>query len=139
MAMNMDTEADYVLEAYWWSYKLVNNVSKRYIKLVDTVLGMSYCVSRVTDYITNQKRINTMTDYNGWTNQETWIINLWMGDYFQDVANEGQHLMADYIEETVWDMLDDSNVPPMFKDMIDLGAVNWAELADHYVTAEEVA
>jgi hypothetical protein len=59
-----------------------------------------------------------------------------MGDYFQDVANEGQHLMADYIEETVWDMLDDSNVPPMFKDMIDLGVVNWRELADHYVTAE---
>ena len=55
MAMNMDTEADYVLEAYWWSYKLVNNVSKRYIKLVDTVLGMSYCVSRDTDYTTNQR------------------------------------------------------------------------------------
>ena len=34
MAMNMDTEADYVLEAYWWSYKLVNNVSKRHKKFV---------------------------------------------------------------------------------------------------------
>jgi hypothetical protein len=80
-----------------------------------------------------------MTDYNGWTNRETWIINLYLGDYFQDVANDGQHLMADYIEETVWDMLDDADIPAMFKDMIDLGAVNWQELADHYVTAEEVA
>ena len=34
MAIKMDTEADYVLEAYWWSYKLVNNVSKRHKKFV---------------------------------------------------------------------------------------------------------
>jgi len=32
--MNIDTDADYVLEAYWWSYKLVNNVSKRRKKFV---------------------------------------------------------------------------------------------------------
>ncbi len=81
----------------------------------------------------------TKTDYNGWTNRETWVINLWLGDYFQDVANEGQQLMADYIEETVWDMLEEANVPAMFKDMIDLNAVNWRELEQHYVTDEEVA
>ena len=32
--MNIDTEADYVLEAYWWSHKLVNNVSRRNKKFV---------------------------------------------------------------------------------------------------------
>ena len=81
----------------------------------------------------------TKTDYNGWTNRETWVINLWLGEYFQDVANDGQSLMADYIEETVWDMLEEAEVPPMFKDLIDLGVVNWQELAAHYVTDEEVA
>ena len=81
----------------------------------------------------------TKTDYNGWTNRETWVINLWMGDYFQEVANDGEHLLADYIEETVWDMLEEAEVPPMFKDLIDLGVVNWQELAEHYVTDEEVA
>jgi hypothetical protein len=81
--------------------------------------------------------------YNGWTNRETWVINLWMGDYFQEVSDEGQHLMAEYIEETIWDMLNEADIPPMFADMIDLCAVNWQELADHYTTEtkfqEEVA
>lgn len=81
----------------------------------------------------------TKTDYNGWTNRETWVINLWMGDYFQEVANDGEHLLADYIEETIWGMLEESEVPPMFQDLIDLGIVNWQELADHYVTDAEVA
>lgn len=27
--MNIDTDADYVLEAYWWDHKLVDNVVKR--------------------------------------------------------------------------------------------------------------
>ena len=80
-----------------------------------------------------------MSDYNGYTNRETWLVNLHYGEHFQDVANDGQHLMADYIEETVWDMLEEANVPDMFKDMIDLSAVDWRELEQHYVTDEEVA
>jgi hypothetical protein len=84
----------------------------------------------------NRNDTMTKTDYNGWTNRETWVINLWLGEYFQDVANDGQSLMADYIEETVWDMLEEAEVPPMFKDLIDLGSVNWQELAEHYVTED---
>ena len=97
--------------------------------------------SAIVSTSTNNTREHKMTktDYNGWTNRETWVINLWLGDYFQDVVEEGQQLMADYIEETVWDMLEEANVPDMFKDMIDLNAVNWRELEQHYVTDEEVA
>ena len=76
----------------------------------------------------------TMSDYNGYTNRETWLVNLYLGEYFQDVANDGQHLMADYIESTVWDMFEEANIPDMFKDMIDLGSVNWRELAELYVS-----
>jgi hypothetical protein len=75
-----------------------------------------------------------MSDYNGYTNRATWLVNLYLGEYFQEVANDGEHLMADYIESTVWDMLEEANIPDIFKDMIDLGAVNWRELAELYVS-----
>ena len=34
MAIKMDTEADYVLEAYWLSHKAVDNVVKKHKKFV---------------------------------------------------------------------------------------------------------
>jgi len=78
-------------------------------------------------------------DYNGWANRETWLVNVWLGDYFSEVALDGQHRMADYIESTVYDMLDDADMPDMFKDFIDLGCVDYRALADHYTTADAVA
>lgn len=80
-----------------------------------------------------------MSDYNGWTNRETWLVNLHLGDYFQAVAEDGEQVMADYIEQTVWDLFDEANIPPFFADMIDLGIVNWQELAEHYITEEQAA
>ena len=77
-----------------------------------------------------------MSNYNGFTNRETWLVNLHFGDYFQEVANEGQQMMADYIESTVWDMLEEANIPDFFKDMIDLGEVDYRELAELYVSSE---
>jgi hypothetical protein len=80
-----------------------------------------------------------MNKYNGWTNRETWLVNLHFGDYFQEVAEDGQQLMANYIQETIWDMFEEANIPPFFADMIDLGIVNWKELEEHYVTEEQAA
>ena len=42
--MNIDTDADYVLEAYWWSHKLVNNVVKKNKKFVLA------CITAYRDY-----------------------------------------------------------------------------------------
>jgi hypothetical protein len=75
-----------------------------------------------------------MSDYNGWTNRETWLISLYLGDYFQEVAEEGEQVIADYIEKTVSDLLNEANIPALFQDMIDIAAVNWQELAEHYTT-----
>ena len=44
MAIKMDTEADYVLEAYWWSHKVVDNVVKKHKKFVLA------CVTAYRDY-----------------------------------------------------------------------------------------
>ena len=73
-----------------------------------------------------------MTTYNGWTNRETWVINVHFGEYFQEIANDGQQLLADYMEATLWEMLEEAQIPPVFLDLIDLGVVNWQELAGAY-------
>jgi len=31
----------------------------------------------------------TMSEYNGWPNYETWLMNLWYGDYFYSYVSEG--------------------------------------------------
>ena len=30
-----------------------------------------------------------MAEYNGWPNYETWLMNLWYGDYFYSYVSEG--------------------------------------------------
>jgi hypothetical protein len=42
--MNIDTDADYVLEAYWWSHRTVDNVVERHKKHVLA------CVTAYRDY-----------------------------------------------------------------------------------------
>ena len=42
--MKIDTDADYVLEAYWWSHKVVDNVVKRHKKFVLA------CITAYRDY-----------------------------------------------------------------------------------------
>jgi hypothetical protein len=76
--------------------------------------------------------------YRGWSNRETWVINSWMGNYFQQIANEGQQNMAFFIEQSIWGMFVDAEVPPMFADMIDMDSINWRELAAHYMTEAEL-
>ena len=46
-------------------------------------------------------------EYNGWTNYETWLVNMWYGDYLQDIVNEGETLDADQIEAIVVSMMSD--------------------------------
>ena len=76
----------------------------------------------------------TDTTYNGWTNRETWVINLYMGDSLAEVFEERNiNTLADCIEEYVWDMFTDADIPAMFADMVDLGVVNWREIATHVV------
>lgn len=79
-----------------------------------------------------------MATYNGWANRETWLVNCWLGDYFYDLAYEDKHsditTLADIIEDHVWTLLDESiESGSMWRDFIDLGCVDWYELAERYV------
>lgn len=70
-----------------------------------------------------------MTDrtYNGWTNRETWLVNVWGNpESKQDV----QDLRA--MLEEQYDGLPDG----ILKDMVDLQAINWDELESHFEEEE---
>ena len=78
-----------------------------------------------------------MSDYNGWTNRETWLINLWLGD---DISEFGFNDMSpNYIENFVHELYKEftakvkhENHLTMFLDFINLSDINYQELSDHY-------
>ena len=78
-----------------------------------------------------------MSDYNGWTNRETWLINLWLGD---DISEFGFNDMSpDYLETFVQELYNEfrskikyENHLTMFLDFINLSDINYQELSDHY-------
>ena len=66
--------------------------------------------------------------YNGWTNRETWLVNIW----FNPESREDVQYAREVLEEQ-YDNLPDG----VLKDMVDLSAVNWDELEDHFDEEEE--
>ena len=46
--------------------------------------------------------------YNGWTNKETWLVNLWIGDSLTMDQEAGHDITAAYIEQIVEDLIEDS-------------------------------
>jgi len=74
--------------------------------------------------------------YNGWTNRETWLINLHWGEVIEEVFEEiDLQTLADCIEDFVWERLDEElTTNSIFRDFIDLAVVNWRELAEHYIS-----
>jgi hypothetical protein len=73
---------------------------------------------------------------NGWKNRETWLVNLWFGDSFAMMQDDGDDVTADYIENLVSDYIDHNLDPKkchgFIMDMMDLSAIDYEELAAHY-------
>lgn len=61
--------------------------------------------------------------YNGWTNRETWLVNVWGNPE----SREDVDRLKEDIEEQ-YDALGNG----ILADMIDLGAINWDELRDAF-------
>ena len=71
-----------------------------------------------------------MIDYNGWTNRNTWLINLWFGDIIRDALEEdccesAENLQAFIEFEINTDVMDCSL---MIRDFLDFDGINWEEL-----------
>jgi len=73
-------------------------------------------------------------EYNGWTNRNTWLVNIWFGDSFADMASEGEKIDSDYIESYVMDYIEEQigGFTGFVADLIDFSGINWEELASHY-------
>ena len=87
-----------------------------------------------------------MTDIscNGWRNANTWTVNLWFGDHWAELAEDGfdfsPEYLRDMVEEYVYDLIGkDSTTAGFIWDMLDLNVVDWDALRDHYAPAEAVA
>lgn len=76
--------------------------------------------------------------YNGWSNYETWLVNLWFGDYWtcQADVEESREYIEDMIAEQTQQM------PDWMVDLSGLNhidnEVNWDELKAHLDEEETV-
>ncbi len=90
--------------------------------------------------------MSTDKTYNGWTNYETWSVNLWLdndGASFEEEAKQcwdedsdsATYDLSKIIQERVEEMnpLNDQN--NMFSDLLSaaLSEVNWFEIAEHII------
>lgn len=80
--------------------------------------------------------------YNGWSNRETWLVNLWLGDFFFQLAENSREFdgkspeiadfayqIEEFINEMVWTKVD--NDSGLLQDLINdsLSNIDYYELA----------
>jgi hypothetical protein len=104
----------------------------------------------------------TNTTYNGWTNYETWLVNLWLtneqgsdelvrewaDEFVQDAIDKGcdsdsiRNDAAYELGERIKDMHEENTpeITGLHADLINaaLGAVNWYEIAKHFIDDIEI-
>ena len=71
-----------------------------------------------------------MTDYNGWTNRNTWLINLWFGEIIREELEEDAALSPEKLENMVMDVIqaEVELSSLMLRDFLDFEGINWHEL-----------
>lgn len=96
--------------------------------------------------------MNTTNEkYHGWTNYETWVVNLWLANEYADYStildwiDDGEYIKGNRDDAIVMaDSLNDwinlrcpmaYDEASMFSDMMraSLQSVNWIEIAQHWI------
>lgn len=86
------------------------------------------------------------TDYNGWTNKQTWNINLTYSEIFSNMCEEQEFNDLDHLAdafESLVNELEFGGMPSPFDGVQEntlahqalgeyLNQVNWEEIAEHY-------
>jgi hypothetical protein len=87
-------------------------------------------------------------DYNGWSNYETWLVNLWLGEgiigdlhgveeqaraFAESGESSAPHRMGEWLKEEVASTLPEAAVG-LATDLLgaSLSRVGWVEIARHY-------
>ena len=61
---------------------------------------------------------------NGWSNRETWLVNLWFSPGTEDDVN----YVESWLENEFMDLIGDNGI---YADLINFGTINWNELRGH--------
>ena len=75
--------------------------------------------------------------YNGWSNRETWLVNLHFGDSLYETASDpfSDRITESKAQDLVYAWLEDRGAfqDPIIDDILNaaLDQVNWAELIGH--------
>ena len=74
--------------------------------------------------------------YNGYTNHETWLVNLWMEEPLRELIQSDEMVNNRHMYDLVYNYIEMENGNPasLREDLIGsaLGDVNWRELYDLY-------
>ena len=77
--------------------------------------------------------------YNGWTNKETWLVNLWLADSLvtdsESSMNIDSHWVREVAEDVISGTISDFGLASDLLEMA-LANVNWEEIASHYQAKE---
>ena len=79
--------------------------------------------------------------YNGWTNYETWRVNLELFDGFdgEELKGMSRYDASQYLKEMAEESIEQSVSKGLARDfaMAFLQAVDWYSIADHLIPTEE--
>lgn len=82
-------------------------------------------------------------DYNGWTNKQTWNINLMYSEIFETMAEEQEYDDVDHMAESFEALVSELEFEGLKENTLAhyavgeyLDQVNWEEIAEHYFSAE---